>query len=514
MEEKSCHASGTKFYTIKFMHISFHGGAGTVTGSKHLITLDNGKKILLDCGLFQGLGGRTQQLNDNFGFPPTGIDAVLLTHAHIDHSGLLPRLVAQGFSGRIFCTSATRVLTEILLQDSAQIQEHAHPDKDNEPCYTLEDVVKTMDLMETVDFDRWFEPIEDVRAFYTRTGHLAGAAAIFLDLPAAQGRTSVAFSGDVGRHRHPLWLPAAPFPQADYLILESTYGDRHHDVLISNVDILLDHIKRTCLRNQGKLIIPAFSVGRTQELLYVLHQLHAEHRLPELPYFVDSPLGIAATRAIREQKDEYGETLQRILAQGEDPFDFPGVKYVETTEDSIRLRELDQPCVIIASSGTADAGRVRFHIRETIGDPRHTILFSGYCGPESLGGQLLSGKKVVHFSGEQYEVKAHIDQLKGLSAHGDVDDLLRFVACQDPCLVRGVFLVHGERRAQEHLATRLKAKGFYPVTTPEAHQSIALNRHLTTPPSSSVPIGEPKHPSAPYSTGTPVRSSAAAVHRW
>lgn len=495
------------------MQISFHGGAATVTGSKHLITLDNGKKILLDCGLFQGIGSRTQPLNENFGFEANSIDVVLLSHAHIDHSGLLPKLVAQGFNGPIFCTAATRVLTEILLQDSAQIQEHAHPDKDNEPCFTLEDVIRTIHLMEIVDFDQWFEPIPEVRSIYTRTGHLAGAAAIFLDLPSARGRTSIAFSGDVGRHRHPLWLPATPFPQADYLILESTYGDRHHDVLVSNVDTLLDHIKKTCLKNQGKLIIPAFSVGRTQELLYVLHQLHAEHRLPELSYFVDSPLGIAATRAISEQKGEYADTLQRVLELGEDPFDFPGVKYVETTEDSRRLRELDQPCVIIASSGTGDAGRVRFHIEEAIGDPRHTILFSGYCGPDSLGGQLLAGKKIIHFFDEPYEVKANIAQIKGLSAHGDVDDLLRFVSCQDPCLVRGVFLVHGERRAQEHLTARLKAKGFYPVTTPETHQSVTLNRHLTTTPSSSAPIGAAKGPSAPYSSGIRERSSVAAVSR-
>jgi metallo-beta-lactamase family protein len=473
------------------MEISFHGGAGTVTGSKHLITLDNGKKLLLDCGMFQGMGNRTARFNDSFGFDPEDIDAVFLSHAHIDHSGLLPKLTAQGFNGRIFCTEATRVLAELLLMDSAQIQahahpdehahrdEHAHPDDHNEPYFTAEDVTRTTKQLTIVEFDEWFEPIDDVRVLYTRTGHLAGAAAIYLDLPSAAGRTSVAFSGDVGRSRHPLWLPAKEFPQADYLILESTYGDRHHDVLLSNVDLVLEHIKKTCLINQGKLIIPAFSVGRTQELLYVLHQLHMEHRLPELSYFVDSPLGIAATRAIRDQVDEYSEGLQRILQGGEDPFDFPGLKYVESTEDSIRLKEYQEPCVIIASSGTADAGRVRYHIREIVADPRHTILFSGYCSPESLGGVLLAGKKIIHLSGEEYVVKATIAQLKGLSAHGDADDLVRFAACQDPALVRGIFLVHGDRHAQERLAVRLKAKGFYPVTIPEAHQSNTLNQHQT-----------------------------------
>jgi metallo-beta-lactamase family protein len=494
------------------MEIAFHGGAGMVTGSKHLITLDNGKKILLDCGLFQGMGTSTASMNSSLGFEAATLEAVLLSHAHIDHSGLLPLLVTQGFNGRIFCTEATRVLTEILLQDSAQIQAHAYPDQDNAPCFTMEDVTRTMELITTVAFDDWFEPLEDVRVLYTRTGHLAGAAAIFLDLPSTGGRTLVAFSGDVGRNRHPLWLPAAPFPQADYLILESTYGDRHHDVLLSNVDILLDYIKKTCIRDQGKLIIPAFSVGRTQELLYVLHQLHAEHRLPELSYFVDSPLGIAATRAIREQTGEYGETLQHILAQGEDPFDFPGLKYIQSTDDSIRLREDQQACVVIASSGTADAGRVRYHIQEVIGDPRHTILFSGYCSPQSFGGLLLSGKKVVHFGGGEYNVEARIAQLKGLSAHGDVDDLVRFASCQDPALVRGVFLVHGERHAQEYLASRLKAKGFYPVTIPQPHESVALNRYLTTASSSTAPSVAQQDHQAPYSKDIHAPSSFADAY--
>ncbi|HWB94504.1 MAG TPA: MBL fold metallo-hydrolase [Puia sp.] len=488
------------------MTISFLGAAGTVTGTKHLITLDDGRRILLDCGLFQGMGNHTASLNSTFGFDPAELHAVLLSHAHIDHSGLLPKLVADGFRGKIFCTRPTRELTEILLMDSAQIQAHASrdpdrqtcnhaspdpnpqtcshatPDPDQQTCYTEEDVKLTMDRMTDVEFDRWFEPLDNVRVFYTRTGHLAGAAAIYVDLPAAHGRTSIAFSGDVGRATHPLWRPATEFPQADYLLLESTYGDRDHNLLLSNVDILLGHIRKTCLGKKGKLVIPAFSVGRTQELLYVLRQLEAENRLPDLQYFVDSPLGIAATRVLAAQTTEYVDKLQQELGEGQDPFGFKGLKYVEATEDSIRLREYQEPCVIIASSGTADAGRVRFHIRDVVGDPRHTILFSGYCGLQSLGGVLLSGKKKIDFEGQEYEVKAAVKQLRGLSAHGDANDLCKFIGCQDPSLVRGVYIIHGERHARERLSARLKAKGFYPVNTPEMHESVVLNRHAAPPP--------------------------------
>ncbi len=462
------------------MNISFHGAAGTVTGTKHLLTLDDGRKILLDCGLFQGLGSQTANLNQSFGFEPAEIGAVLLSHAHIDHSGLLPKLVADGFNGPIFCTAPTRELSSILLMDSAQIQNQTHEGPDDQCIYTPEDVVKTIQQIKTIEFDEWFEPMPDVKVVFTRTGHLSGAAAISLDLPAAHGRTTLAFSGDVGRHSHPLWQQATAFPQADYLVLESTYGDRDHDLRSSNVDILASYIQHTCNEKKGKLIIPAFSVGRTQEILYLLHQLEAENRLPELQYFVDSPLGIAATHVLASQLEEFKENLQQSIGSGSDPFQFKGLKYVESTEDSIRLKEYQEPCVIIASSGTADAGRVRHHIRETLGDPKNTILFSGYCGPQTLGGRLLSDDRIVSIAGEDIAVKAEIHQLLGLSAHGDSNDLCQFIACQDPSLVRGIFIVHGERNARERLAARLKAKNFYPVTLPEMHECITLNRHVQT----------------------------------
>jgi len=457
------------------MDITFHGAARTVTGSKHLITLAGGEKILLDCGLFQGLGARTKELNDDLGFDPSEIAVVLLSHAHIDHSGLLPVLTARGFTGKIYCTAATRDLTAVLLEDSAHIQAYEYNDAFHQPCYQMEDVIEVMKHFSIIDYDRWFSPLPGVEVLYTSSGHLIGAAAIHLKVTENKKETAITYSADVGRARHPLFRPATAFPQAEYIILESTYGDRHHPMQLSNVDILLKWITNTCIRKEGKLIIPAFSVGRTQELLFLLHQLEKENRLPPLHYFVDSPLGIRATEIFKVHGGEYNTQLTERLQTGEDPFTFTGLKYVETADDSQRVRDHAEPCVVIAASGTADAGRVRNHIAAVIGDPRHTIRFSGYCGPESLGGRLLKKPKVIQIKDIDHEVHATISLLNGLSAHGDMDDLCHFVACQDPALVRAVYLVHGEVRAQERLAARLTAKGFYPVHTPHLHQCIECN---------------------------------------
>lgn len=456
------------------MHLSFHGAARTVTGSKHLLSLQNGKNILLDCGMFQGLGNQTDRLNEQLGFDPASIDVVLLSHAHIDHSGLLPKLVAEGFTGKIYCTETTRHLAELLLLDSALVQSHER-DVIHTALYTLEDVKRTVEQMEVVEFDVWFHPLPDTAVLFTQTGHLLGAAAIHLRVTEYGKETTLTYSADIGRARHPLFKPAAVFPQAEYIILESTYGNRHHPLQVSHVDTLLQWIQHTCVKKGGKLIIPAFSVGRTQELLYLLGQLAREKRLPALKYFVDSPLAMRATEIFRQYAAELSDHVLAGGTEEADPFTFPGVKFVETAEDSKRLQEFDEPCVIIAASGTADAGRVRHHVHTCIDKRQNTILFSGYCGPHTLGGQLLGHVKVVDSQGEKKEVRAEIAQLQGLSAHGDVDDICHFVNCQDPAMVRGIFLVHGEPEAQEMLASRLSAKGFYPVQAPEMHAEVRLN---------------------------------------
>ncbi len=458
------------------MHITFHGAARTVTGSKHLITLENGYQVLLDCGMFQGLGASTRTLNESFGFDASKINLLLLSHAHIDHSGLIPKLVKEGFSGRIICTRPTLELSAILLTDSAEIQAHQWKEHNQPILYSPDSVKDALDLFETIRFDEWLICSPDLSVLFTETGHLVGSAAIHLKIMEAGKETCISFSGDVGRARHPLLKPATRFPQAEYIILESTYGDKYHQVSTSNVDQLLDHIKQTCVEKKGKLIIPAFSVGRTQELLFMLNQLELEKRLPDLKYFVDSPLSLKATEIIKSHVLEFNEKIQKILAIDDDPFLFRGLKLVENVEDSIRLTAYDEPCVIISSSGTADAGRVKHHIHACIESSKNTILFSGYCSPDSLGGQLLAGAKEVAVFNSPQPVNAAIQQLKGLSAHGDADDLCQFIAEQDPAGVRGLFLVHGEFKVQEAFAAKLTAKDFYPVIIPELHEKIMLNR--------------------------------------
>ena len=465
------------------MKISFHGAARAVTGSKHLLTLENGSKYLLDCGMFQGMGAETEVLNQNLGFPAEEVNHLFLSHAHIDHSGLIPKFVKEGFHGRIFCTPATKDLTEILLTDSAeiQIQEADFINKKRSaavdeavPLYTPEDVIKSMELFETVEYNEWLKVDEFIEVMFSNAGHLIGSAAINLKVTEGGKTTAITFSGDVGKYRSALLQPPGEFPEADYVILESTYGDKTHDIAANTIDNLYRWIKKTCIDKGGKLVIPAFSVGRTQEILYSLNQLELEHRLPELNYFVDSPLSKKATSVIKSYTSEYNERLQNILKIDEDPFDFKGLKHVETAEESKQLVAYKEPCVIISSSGTADAGRVKHHIFSCVDEELNTILMSGYCSSGSLGGQLLNGARKVEIFGDSCNVLAEVGQMKSLSAHGDQDDLVKFIGCQEPEKVKKVFLVHGEYLVQQELSARLSRKGFEKIEIPSMHQEFEL----------------------------------------
>ncbi|HKG67652.1 MAG TPA: MBL fold metallo-hydrolase [Segetibacter sp.] len=465
------------------MKLSFHGAARTVTGTKHLLTLNNENKYLLDCGMFQGMGAVTESLNSEFGFDPKEISCLFLSHAHIDHSGLIPKLVKEGFAGKIYSTQATKDLAEILMYDSAEIQVYESENinkktvsaADSEPLYTVEDVVAAMALFEPIIYNEWVKADEYVELMFSNAGHLIGSAAINLKVTENDKITAITFSGDVGRYRSALLQSPAEFPQADYVILESTYGDKMHDIAFRTIENLEKWIKRVCIQKGGKLIIPAFSVGRTQEILYSLNQLELEHRLPELNYFVDSPLSTKATEVIKSYKDDYNERLQNILKIDEDPFHFKGLKYVETAEESRQLVNYKEPCVIISSSGTADAGRVKHHISSAIDGEANAVLMSGYCQTSSLGGQLLNGARKVEIFGDPREVLAEVGQIKSLSAHGDTDDLCRFIGCQDAEKVKGVFLVHGEYLVQQELSARLNRKGFEKVEMPSMHQEFVLN---------------------------------------
>lgn len=464
------------------MKISFHGAARTVTGSKHLLTLNTGKTYLLDCGMFQGLGRATTELNANWGFDPAKVDVLILSHAHIDHSGLIPKLVKDGFEGSIIATPATVELISILLQDSAEIQmaEYRNQSKGSnssaadEPMYNQDDVTKALSLCKTLEYNKWISLDEQVELMFTDAGHLIGSAAVHLKINENDKITSLTFSGDVGRYRNVLLCPPHSFPQADYIILESTYGTTLHDLSLGTPDKLLHHIENTCLKKKGKLIIPAFSVGRTQELLFALNQLELEHRLPDLNYFLDSPLSIKATEMIKHFPDGFNEKMQKILETDSDPFAFKGLKYIKEVEESQMLLDYDQPCVIIAASGMADAGRVRHHIRNTIESISNTILIVGYCDPESLGGQLLAGKEGVYLNGDAYDVRADIASIKSMSAHGDYNDLLQFLGDQDAKKIKQLFLVHGEINTQEGFKDILANKGFKKVRIPELHEEFEI----------------------------------------
>ena len=466
------------------MKISFHGAARTVTGSKHLVQLDNGENFLLDCGLFQGMGKDTDTLNASFGFDASKIDFVILSHAHIDHSGLLPKLVKEGFKGNIYCTPATKSLTEILLEDSAMIQRDDAKFSNKrrvkqglpliEPLYDLDDVSLVLPLLTMVEYNQPTKVSNSVELLFTDAGHIIGSAAVSLKIKEAGETKTLSFSGDVGRYRDMILRSPSTFPQADTIIIESTYGDKLHDLIYTTPDDLLHWIEKTCVEQKGNLIIPAFSVGRTQEILFELNQLSLEKRLPHIPVYVDSPLSIEATDIVKMFPKYFNKKIQKILEVDDDPFDFEGLRYIKTVEESKALNEDMHPKIIISASGMADAGRVKHHIKNNINNAKNTILLVGYCEPHSLGGKLMSGAKLVKIYGEPYPVIAKVGSIRSMSAHGDYEDLMQFLGCQNPALVKQIFVVHGEAEVQDHFAERLRKKGFKEVITPEMHQTFSI----------------------------------------
>lgn len=467
------------------MKISFHGAARTVTGSKHIIHLNNGKKILLDCGLFQGLGAETLEHNQQFGFDPTEITYMILSHAHIDHSGLLPKLVKEGYQGNIFCTPATADLTTILLQDSAFIQEAdiAYVNKRKmakglppiSPLYTIADAKNVFPLFQKVNYGEVFKLDDDISFHYTDTGHILGSAAVHITIKENGKETTITFSGDVGRYRDVILCSPEEFPQSDYIILESTYGSSLHEDLANTDEELLNHIQETCIENKGKLIIPAFSVGRTQEILFALNKLEVEGRLPDLNYYVDSPLSVKTTEIIKRHAELYNKQVVHLMKEDKYPFEFKGLHMITDVEDSKRLNSKKEPMVIISASGMAEAGRIKHHIANNIENHRNTILMVGYCEYHSLGAKLMRGEKEVKIYMQEFQVKANIASIKSMSAHADYDDLCQFIACQNASQVKSLFIVHGEYDVQEEFRNRLLKKGFKDVEIPNRHQVFNLD---------------------------------------
>ena len=464
------------------MTIQFFGAARTVTGSKHLITTEKGTRILLDCGLFQGIN--TDELNQEFGFEPASIDYLVLSHAHIDHTGLVPRLIRQGFAGPVYCTPATADLCEIMLMDSAHIQQkdlervnerrHRQGRPELDMLYDADDVQETLSRFKTVGYNEIFWLTDEVEVQFTDTAPLLGSAALCLTIHEKEGPKKVFFSGDIGRPNDKILPMPMPFPQADYIICESTYGSQLHEPEPDMRSHLLRIVEETCVRQQGKVIIPAFAVDRTQELIYALDQLESEGRLPVIPVFVDSPLAVKATNVMRQNEDCFNPEILAYIKKDGDAFNFENLHYVSDVEESKDINNWHGPCIIISSSGMAEAGRIKHHIKNNIEDNRNTILIVGYCSPTSLGGALKRGDKQVRIFGETYDVKARVAVMDSFSAHADYAEMLDYLGCQDPKLVKKVFLVHGEYDKQQIWQEKLEAAGFKNVMIPDMREKVTL----------------------------------------
>ncbi len=467
------------------MQVSFHGAAQTVTGSKHLITLENGIKILLDCGLFQGMGKETRSLNENFGFNPKEISLVILSHAHIDHSGLLPKLFADGYQGKIYCTPATAKLAEVLLYDSAHIQESdvafvnkKKAKRGESPItalYTKEHVDEVVRSFETFEYEAVHNILPEVSLTFTDAGHIIGSAAVHLNILENKELKKLTFSGDVGRFNDAILDSPKPFRQADVVIVESTYGDSLHSEFNGTKDALLAHITETCVQDEGHLIIPAFSVGRTQELLYALNELDLEGKLPNIPVYVDSPLSTTVTAITKLFPNTYNKNAKALTAIDSDIFDFKGLHFITKKEESMALNGNPAPCVIISASGMAEAGRVKHHIANNLSNSKNKILFVGYVSPEGLGGRLLAGDAQVKVFTEWFTVVAKVASIRSMSAHGDYEDLLHFLSCQNKELISKLFLVHGEHKVQNNFKDILIKNGFSGIEVPAMHQNFDLS---------------------------------------
>ena len=454
------------------MTISFYGAAQTVTGSKHLVTLENGKRILLDCGLLQGKGDKTDDYNREFDFEPENINYLILSHAHIDHSGLIPRLVKMGFAGPIFCTPPTLELCELLLRDSARIQQS---NDIAAPLYEEADVENALQLFKTVPYNQPYRIDEAIELLFTDTGHVLGSAAINLKLQDEGQERTLCFSGDIGRFANRILKEPQPFPAAEIILCESTYGDKVHDPLEHTEERLEQIVQKVCVERGGKLLIPAFSIGRTQELIYSLNFLAEEGRLPEnVKVFVDSPLSVYATAILRSHPAYFNATMQEYLKIDADPFGFPALHYITEAEDSRELNHFSQPCVIISSSGMMEAGRIQHHLKNNLADSNSAVLITGYCEPSTLGGQLLNGAETVRIFGEEVAVKAEILVMKEYSAHADYGDIAKFLMCQDKEKIKKIFLVHGEKRVMEQLKNDLTDFGFPNIEIPDFRLSYVV----------------------------------------
>ncbi len=453
------------------MKIKFCGAAQTVTGSQHLISFGN-KNVLFDCGLFQGRRDEANHINREFIFNPASIDAVVLSHAHIDHSGNLPSLVKRGFKGMIYATPATRDLCAVMLADSASIQTKdalylaKHKGERIEPLYTAEDVAETMTRFVAVPYHYEFEPVKYMKVKFYDAGHLLGSAITSITVKYRGHASRICFTGDVGRKKRPILNdPECPPEEFDVILTESTYGGRYHEADTDLEGSLLQIINET-IERRGKLILPAFSVGRTQEIVYYLNELSNNRRLPSIPIFVDSPLAVSATHVFRLHPECYDEETRKLMLSDPDPFQFSELHYVREIQDSKRINTMKRPCIIIAGSGMCESGRVLHHLIHNIGKRNTTILFLGFNAEYTLGRRIADGADKVRIMGDYYRVRAHVEKLSGLSAHADHGELLEYIGQFKRIADQRIYLVHGEPNAQEAFKAALLEQGHPFVENP------------------------------------------------
>jgi len=466
------------------MIVKFLGAAREVTGSKHLIITQKDKKILLDCGLYQGKGKETDTLNKDLGFEPHEIDHILLSHAHIDHSGLIPYVYKLGFRGSVICTNATRDLCAVMLADSGAIHEADTIQYNKklalqglppvEAIYTRKDAVNCMELFISVAYDRKFYINDEIKVRFTNTGHMLGSSVISLEIIETDGIKKLAYTGDIGRKNNKIISPPENFPQCDYLITEATYGDRLHKDHKESRDELLKVIKHTCVEKKGKLVIPSFSVGRTQEIVYTLNQLFNEGQLPKIDIYVDSPLSMNATEVFRMHPECFNEDILNEMHFDPDPFGFNRLYYTRSVLESKRINDRKEPCVIISASGMMEAGRVKHHLANTISNPNNSVLAVGYCAPRTLGAKILRGDTEVSIHGNVYPVRAEIFRIDSYSGHADYKEMIEFLNCQQKTNIKKTFIVHGEYDVQMAYKDHLLEDGFSDIEIPDRGDWFAL----------------------------------------
>jgi metallo-beta-lactamase family protein len=464
------------------MRIRFLGATRTTTGSMYLFEI-NGIRLLLECGLFQGKREESIERNRKFPFDPKQIDAVVLSHAHIDHCGNLPNLCRQGFEGNIYSTFATRDLAAIMLEDSAQIQrdDAAFISKKRagrglppvEPLYTAIDAEKAVRQFVAINYDRPFPLCDGVTVTFRDAGHILGSAQVVLDIRENGRKFRYLFSGDVGRGSDDILRDPQPVDNVDYLQVESTYGGRDHS-LKTRANEQVGELVRETLERKGLVIIPSFAVGRTQQIVYTLHQLTLANQLPRVPIFVDSPLSVNATEVFRLHPECFNESIYKFLREKENPFGMENLTYIRESAHSRKLNDLKDPAIVISASGMCEAGRIRHHLANHIGEPKNLVLFIGYCAEHTLGAQILAHQNPVNIFGEPYEVRAQIASLDSFSGHADRTELRRYVEGISGD-IRKINVIHGEEsQALAFAATLRSMKPKADVVVPQYGQVVSI----------------------------------------